>query len=770
MSEMDLLKYLSRGGYGYYWLKGSGPNKTIWFNPQVPEVPAGNFHVYFGVNPCRHTKTEKERVVNEDIIGINCLYAEFDAKDFSNSKALASQHIDRLLMPPNVLIDSGGGFHAYWLLKETAMINSPLDLDQLKDIQARWVAYVGGDLGAKDLARVLRVPGTVNYKYNPPRKVTQLYAVYDLPYELDDLTRLLPATAEPAAAETRAPMQPPSSQAAGQHWLSKAIQTATEGNRNSTGFWLACQLRDSGLSQPEAETILLAYASQVRNGNHGSYKDIEALATIKSAYRAPAREAARSKTAPSQHPAAAAQPAPHPAAAAAAQPETDNKNFYITAPHDHYGHALCFIHKYPNKYLFVDQWGWLAYDGHYWHMEGAEPEVNRNIIETLKTRRIEAVKAEIEPLVKVTRANNTNISGTRDVLKNYVESFVGDFDNHPDLLNCANGVVNLRTGQLITHTPSQRFTYCVPTDYMPGTDYSYWINWLQETTTSPLDYIQTAAGYTITGHTWEEILFYLYGKPRSGKGTFTETLLTLLGQPLSTEADFQTFTADRTGDTQNFDLAQLKPCRFVAAAESHKNQALNPAKIKQLTGRNMVRCAFKHRDHFTYQPAFKIWLSSNYPVNLDVDDNAAWGRVKVLEFPHSHLGKEDKTLKVKMASPDNLKAVLCWMVEGAQRWYRLWDSGQGLATPQIVKDTTESQRGQQDLIRAFLAECTQPDPDDYCISKNLYSAYSQWCQDNGAPTKYINQFTQILDRKGFKPETRKILGKTTRVIMGLRII
>lgn len=39
--------------------------------------------------------------------------------------------------------------------------------------------------------------------------------------------------------------------------LNKALGKATQGNRNETGFWLACQLRDNGYSEGEAEGIML---------------------------------------------------------------------------------------------------------------------------------------------------------------------------------------------------------------------------------------------------------------------------------------------------------------------------------------------------------------------------------------------------------------------------------------------------------------------------------------------------------------------------------
>ena len=184
-----------------------------------------------------------------------------------------------------------------------------------------------------------------------------------------------------------------------------------------------------------------------------------------------------------------------------------------------------------------------------------------------------------------------------------------------------------------------------------------------------IDYLQMAVGYSLTGHTSEECLWYVFGPSRSGKGIFTEVMLALLGSPLAIEVDFATFTAKREGDTQNFDLAPLKPTRLVITSKSNRYEVLNAGKIKQLTGGNYVRAAYKHRDLFTYRPQFKAWLVSNQPVNADVDDDALWYRVKVLEFPNGHAGQEDKTLKPRMKAADTLRGVLRWAVEGAKRWY-----------------------------------------------------------------------------------------------------
>ena len=216
------------------------------------------------------------------------------------------------------------------------------------------------------------------------------------------------------------------------------------------------------------------------------------------------------------------------------------------------------------------------------------------------------------------------------------------------------------------------------------------------------DGLQLAVGYALTGHTREEVLFYLYGPPRAGKGAFTEALLALLGSPLAKEINFGTFTAQRTGDTQNFDLAPLKPCRLVAASESNSYERFNEAKVKGITGGNEIYCAFKHKEHFNYRPQFKVWLSSNQPVNADPDDDAVWARVRLIEFPHSHLGTEDKTLKQRLRSPAVLEGVLAWAVQGARRWYEL--GSKGLSEPASSVALKQQQRETIDAVGMWVEE------------------------------------------------------------------
>ena len=86
------------------------------------------------------------------------------------------------------------------------------------------------------------------------------------------------------------------------------------------------------------------------------------------------------------------------------------------------------------------------------------------------------------------------------------------------------------------------------------------------------------------------------GKParlRIDEGKLRLDSLDCSGFAVSGEMDFASMTARREGDTQNFDLAPLKPARLVITSESNAHETLNPAKIKQITGGNFIRCSFK---------------------------------------------------------------------------------------------------------------------------------------------------------------------------------
>ena len=94
-----------------------------------------------------------------------------------------------LPLPPSIIIDSGRGIHAYWPLKEPIDISMPGPQDdELKGELRRLDGVVGGDLNVCDLARVMRLPGSLRTKQEPWAEVTVLWGDFDRRYDLSDLS------------------------------------------------------------------------------------------------------------------------------------------------------------------------------------------------------------------------------------------------------------------------------------------------------------------------------------------------------------------------------------------------------------------------------------------------------------------------------------------------------------------------------------------------------------------------------------------------------
>jgi len=199
---------LHRGGaYGYYHTLPE--RRSTWFPAgEPPALPSGGTNWYFGVHPtsaippCNaHGEIKAPAYVRAQkafVAALSALYAEFDVKAYGSKEAIRAHLDEQPIVAPSVLIDSGGGLHAYWLLREPFVLDSDDRREAGRIIQQLWVLTVGGDPAVHDLTRVLRVPGTLNHKYDPPRQVE--YLEYDLTrrYPLQALTAHLPAVQEAA--------------------------------------------------------------------------------------------------------------------------------------------------------------------------------------------------------------------------------------------------------------------------------------------------------------------------------------------------------------------------------------------------------------------------------------------------------------------------------------------------------------------------------------------------------------------------------------------
>lgn len=120
------------------------------------------------------------------------LFADIDFK--TSSETDARERLARFALKPSITVGSGGGWHVYFLLRE--LLDLQGDADRARSLLRRLAHALGGDLAAAEPARVLRVPGTLNFKYTPPRRV--LIETFDSErrYNVSELDDLLPEEPE----------------------------------------------------------------------------------------------------------------------------------------------------------------------------------------------------------------------------------------------------------------------------------------------------------------------------------------------------------------------------------------------------------------------------------------------------------------------------------------------------------------------------------------------------------------------------------------------
>lgn len=145
----------------------------------------GVTNVYYGVCLRHERLPDGQRGSSRDVSVMPGLWAEFDVKMGGfESKETILAFLKTLPLRPTMTVDSGGGYHCYWLFREPWTIEDEDDRAYVAALAKGWAGYMksrAAEVGAgmdsvHDLARVLRVPGTFNLKGGKRREVTVVSA------------------------------------------------------------------------------------------------------------------------------------------------------------------------------------------------------------------------------------------------------------------------------------------------------------------------------------------------------------------------------------------------------------------------------------------------------------------------------------------------------------------------------------------------------------------------------------------------------------------
>ena len=172
---MGLIEKLYAGCSGYLELRAIAPGKPPKRHFLEPfdgkgikgfvAEHGGVYNIYLGVATRDGAGGGKENIVN-----IPAIWCDLDFN--KQEQVVCDQKLSAFPMPPTVKIESGGGYHVYWIFRE------PCDKTDIPRVEATLKALcikLGGDMDSTDASRILRLPRTMNRKYAPPRAVKIVY-------------------------------------------------------------------------------------------------------------------------------------------------------------------------------------------------------------------------------------------------------------------------------------------------------------------------------------------------------------------------------------------------------------------------------------------------------------------------------------------------------------------------------------------------------------------------------------------------------------------
>lgn len=378
--------------------------------------------------------------------------------------------------------------------------------------------------------------------------------------------------------------------------------------------------------------------------------------------------------------------------------------------------------------------GWREWDGARWGDVSHDHVLELVRLDHL-ARSAEAFHANNRRLYE-RFGRRTTATSTAGLIRGILERRSEEFDAHPDLLNVANGIVDLRTAELRPHDPEMLFTKIARGEFKPGATHPDWELALEALPDDVRPWVQVRAGQAATGHTPDDKkAVFFKGGGDNGKSSVVTPVQKVLG-------DYAQMAPERlllasTGEMP-LEIAGLKAARLVLAEELPEDHRIRSKRLKDLLGTETLTGRQLYRDYVSFRPSHSLWVTSNYPLRIAETDRGTWSRIAIVQFPFTYsMRPAAGELQAKPRLRADLEAgrggrdaaVLAWIVEGARRWYA---AGMVLPQPpeQVLRDT-ESLREDIDPIMGFAAERLEFSQDARVTSTEMAEAFSRWLFNNG---------------------------------------
>jgi putative DNA primase/helicase len=333
-----------------------------------------------------------------------------------------------------------------------------------------------------------------------------------------------------------------------------------------------------------------------------------------------------------------------------------------------------------------------------------------------------------------------------------------------DFIPFTNGVLNLKTNELLHHSPDYNFTWRLPRSYsVLSTNWDNISNFLDTLTGSnkQLKFLAIAfCNAVLKGRADLQKFLYLFGSGANGKGVFSSLLQMLIGKENTHATTIKDLTENR------FEPSNLKGKRLLLMSDEDQRSG-GIGIFKSVTGQDPIRYERKGKDSTNFVFEGITIVAANSPTFIGVS-NTALKRRKV-DFPCLVTVKESDRRDLKPEFTADLPAFTTYLLSLPDEWVTA--TIRGASSVEAVKRLNWEMTVREDSIAAFLDVQLIIDPDKLVSSSDIYSSYQTFCLQNGLKPKSQTNFTpslvELCTSLGHDISKRK--AKTGNFLHGVRL-
>ena len=702
---------------------------------------AEGYGIYFTVNGFSEGKR-----TGENLSSINAFFTDIDYPDKLNrTPENVNAYKNDLLMElydsgmiPTYVVATKNGLHVYWNLVAPIFLNQ-LNPDQqnrlriaYRDIEESILKRFDGDPGAKDVARVLRVPGTLHQKDpNDPFECKLVHFAPENTYKFSEIQEFFMKKEAPigwAQANSENPINeevkegiqkeyPKLERPSYKKIFSKEAGSIPEGMRNKALLVAAHAAKEAGWSLDQTYNHFLEFhglglreiRKTIKSAFEHSYDfgyNNEVMNAIVEGEERKKLSEVTSKV-----------------LSKATKEKRDTSNNAQKEKFAMYEYIIA--ERYPN----------LKYKA-----RGDFYDYANGVYKSMQAGDVQSIL--LNEMIKDGLTNYRKVSACNDKIACFKSipgrTFTSAEENpNPNVLNFKNGLLDISTYTLTAHTPDYLSTSQIPIEYKQGEKSLRWfkfVNDIMEGDQEQVKLLQQIAGYCLTNDTRYAKAFILFGSGANGKSLFTRIISKIIGRENVSSLSLTTIT-------KQFGLTGLINKKLNIIDEISGNY-FESNTIKGLISGEQMAAEVKFRpEPLEFTPMVKLLFSVNELPKINDTTPGLYRRFIIVPFNRTFVKNPNLNLEEELT--DELPGILNWMIEGLkmlkeQKRFNETEKNFGMMASFKMDNSP---------LAEFLNLNYEPAPEGqeerYAVyASEIYAQYRNYCLNHGYKPKSLSNFSR----------------------------